>query len=130
MLPFYGVNFLTHFPEVDVVVFKGRRVNPFLHLVRSFEKDQRKELDTINGIAFRKNGHPFKNPGCRGLLKNLDDLPDPAVWFDFQHVALTRGCPGGNCTFCGSPRFSGKERSGFTRPIILSGNWNGSVVAV
>jgi radical SAM superfamily enzyme YgiQ (UPF0313 family) len=95
-------HFLTHFPEVDVVVLREGEY-PFLDLVRSFEKDPGKRLDTINGIAFRKNGHPFKTPDT-GFIQNLDELPDPAIWFDFQHVALTRGCPG-NCTFCGSPRF-------------------------
>ena len=94
--------FLTHFKEVDFIVLREGEY-PFLYLVRSFEKNDMKGPGEIRGIAFRKNGLPFKNPEA-GFIENLDDLPDPAIWFDFQHVALTRGCPA-NCTFCGSPRF-------------------------
>jgi len=32
----------------------------------------------------------------------------PSKYFNFQHLSLTRGCPG-ECTFCGSPRFWGKK---------------------
>jgi len=35
-------------------------------------------------------------------------LPMPAKYFNFQHLSLTRGCPG-KCTFCGSPRFWGTK---------------------
>jgi len=95
-------HFLTHFQEVDFIVLREGEY-PFLHLVQSFEKNDMKGPGEIRGIAFRKNGLPFKNPEA-GFIRNLDNLPDPAIWFDFQHVALTRGCPA-NCTFCGSPRF-------------------------
>ena len=95
-------HFLTHFQEVDVIVLREGEY-PFLHLVQSFEKSDMKGLGKIRGIAFRKNGRPFQTPDA-GFIQNLDSLPDPAIWFDFQHVALTRGCPA-NCTFCGSPGF-------------------------
>jgi len=40
------------------------------------------------------------------MIQNLDELPNPAKYFDYQHVSSTRGCPG-KCTFCGSPQFWG-----------------------
>jgi hypothetical protein len=38
----------------------------------------------------------------------MDELPDPARYFTFEHVTSSRGCPW-NCTFCGSPRFWGRK---------------------
>jgi len=99
---FLWEHFLTHFQAVDFIILREGEY-PFLHLMQCLEKNDMKRLGEIRGIAFRKNGRPFKNPEA-GFIQNLDDLPDPAIWFDFQHVALTRGCPA-NCTFCGSPRF-------------------------
>jgi radical SAM superfamily enzyme YgiQ (UPF0313 family) len=38
----------------------------------------------------------------------LDELPVPAKYFEYQHLSLTRGCPG-KCRFCGSPKFWGPK---------------------
>ena len=57
------------------------------------------------GIAFRHEQTPRKtDPPVP--VEDLDQLPNPARYFQYRHVAFTRGCPG-NCTFCGSPLFWG-----------------------
>jgi len=99
-------HFLTHFNKVDFCVL-GEGEYPFLKLVKAIEKGHPKSLKSIKGIAYRNNGRPVKN--ARPLpIKDLDNLPIPSKYFDYQHVAFTRGCPG-NCTFCGSPRFWGRR---------------------
>ena len=103
---FLWKHFLTHFSAVDFCVL-GEGEYPFLKLIRTLEKGNPKNLKSVKGIAFRSQGRPMKTE--RPLpIKNLDDLPIPSKYFDFQHVAFTRGCPG-NCTFCGSPRFWGRK---------------------
>lgn len=95
-------HFLTHFKEVDYVV-RGEGEVAFLDLVRCLEKGDGPAVESVAGIAGRHRGRIFNTPPA-DFIRDLDQLPDPARRFDFQHVALTRGCPG-NCTFCGSPRF-------------------------
>jgi anaerobic magnesium-protoporphyrin IX monomethyl ester cyclase len=93
---------LTHFKEIDFCVL-GEGEYTFLQLVQWLENKKNSIPDTISGIAYRKEKEIVSN-ASQDLIKNLDDLPDPARYFSFQHVCLSRGCPG-NCTFCGSPRF-------------------------
>ena len=103
---FLWKHFLTHFNVVDFCVL-GEGEYPFLKLIRAIETGNPKKLKSVKGIAFRSKGRPVKT--ARPLpIKNLDDLPIPSKYFDYQHVAFTRGCPG-NCTFCGSPQFWGRE---------------------
>ena len=99
-------HFLTHFPEIDYVVV-GEGEFPLLHLVQALEKTPAPDPAAIRGLAWRKRGRPTCNPAPEPI-RNLDALPQPARYFRFQHVALTRGCPG-NCTFCGSPLFWGRR---------------------
>jgi len=103
---FLWQHFLTHFPEIDYVVI-GEGEYPFLNLVRSLDAGQPQAIESIQGLAFRKDGQVLRTPDA-DPIHQLDDLPDPAQYFDFQHLALTRGC-GGNCNFCGSPRFWGRR---------------------
>jgi anaerobic magnesium-protoporphyrin IX monomethyl ester cyclase len=93
---------LTHFKEIDFCVL-GEGEYAFLQLVQWLERKKDFIPETISGIAYRKHDKIITNSSSE-LIKNLDDLPDPARYFNFQHVCLSRGCPG-NCTFCGSPRF-------------------------
>ncbi len=103
---FLWKHFLTHFQEIDYVVI-GEGEYSFLNLVRCLKKNDAKSIEIIRGIAFRKNGEAVKTK--RGeIVNNLDKLPIPAKYFNFQHLSLTRGCPG-KCTFCGSPRFWGHK---------------------
>ncbi len=103
---FLWKHFLTHFKAVDFCVL-GEGEYPFLKLVRAIERGESKKFKSIKGIAFRRKGRPVKTDP-QPAIKNLDDLPVPSKYFDYQHVAFTRGCPG-NCTFCGSPRFWGRK---------------------
>lgn len=96
---------LTHFAQVDaVVVGEGERT--LLALVQALEREGRIPPE-LPGLALRRGGQPVFN-GPAPAIGRLDDLPDPARYFDFQHLVMTRGCPG-RCTFCGSPRFWGRR---------------------
>ncbi len=64
-------------------------------------------FDRIAGLARRIDGHPRATP-CAPPLEDLDHLPNPAHYFTYQHVSLTRGCPGA-CRFCGSPAIWGRK---------------------
>lgn len=93
---------LTHFPEIDFIV-TGEGEHTLARLVDCLDKGHAEDIGTIAGLAFRQGAAIRCNPAAP-LIKDLDDLPDPARYFTFQHLSLTRGCPG-NCTFCGSPQF-------------------------
>jgi anaerobic magnesium-protoporphyrin IX monomethyl ester cyclase len=96
---------LTHFEEIDYVI-RGEGEMAMLALVRTLESDA-KDFATVPNLAWR---------GPQGIMQStlappiadLDALPAPARYFDFQHLSMTRGCPG-RCTFCGSPRFWGRR---------------------
>jgi len=103
---FLWKHLLTHFEEIDYVVI-GEGEYSFLKLVRCLKKNDQKGIEKIRGIAFRKNGKAVKTKRNE-RVNNLDKLPMPAKYFNFQHLSLTRGCPG-KCTFCGSPRFWGTK---------------------
>jgi radical SAM superfamily enzyme YgiQ (UPF0313 family) len=106
---FLWEHFLTHFQEIDFVVL-GEGEYAFLNLVRFLASGEETGIDGLRGIAFRKKGKPVKTEDPEPI-PDLDQLPDPARYFTFQHVALTRGCAW-RCTFCGSPRFwGGKVRA-------------------
>ena len=101
---FLWEHFLRHFKEIDFIV-TGEGEYSFLNLVRCIEQENYKDIEDIKGIAFRKQGNVVRTEAAP-LTRNLDRLPNPAKYFDYQYVSSTRGCPG-NCTFCGSPRFWG-----------------------
>jgi anaerobic magnesium-protoporphyrin IX monomethyl ester cyclase len=101
---FLWEHLLTHFHDIDYIVL-GEGEIPFLQLVKALEEDAHDKIPHIPGIAFRHQQQPQKtNPAAP--VENLDQFPNPARYFQFQHVAFTRGCPG-NCAFCGSPLFWG-----------------------
>lgn len=103
---FLWEHFLRHFKEIDFIV-TGEGEYSFLNLVRCIEQENYKDIENIKGIAFRKQGSVVRTEDAP-LTRNLDRLPNPAKYFDYQYVSSTRGCPG-NCTFCGSPRFWGHK---------------------
>ena len=93
---------LRHFAEIDFVML-GEGEESFVKLIEHIAAPTATPLNTIPGIAYRKGTQPVKtDPGP--CIPDLDQLPQPAQYFTFQHVALSRGCPG-NCAFCGSPDF-------------------------
>ena len=103
---FLWEHFLTHFDCIDYVVL-GEGEEPFLKLVNYLE-NKKEPLHSINGIAFKDVAHIHRtNPAINS--PDLDALPQPAKYFTFQHLSLTRGCPG-TCFFCGSPEFWGSGR--------------------
>jgi radical SAM superfamily enzyme YgiQ (UPF0313 family) len=103
---FLWEHLLTHFTEVDVVVL-GEGEQSFLDLVRCFEKERDRRLEEIRGIAYRKQGKPFKTVESEPI-RDLDRLAIPAKFFTYQHVSSSRGCAW-NCSFCGSPEFWGRK---------------------
>lgn len=101
---FLWKHFLTHFPVIDFVVI-GEGEYAFLNLVQVIEQGHDKGLQDTRGIAFRQGSRVVRTKAAKPI-DQLDQLPIPATYFEYQHVASSRGCPG-KCTFCGSPRFWG-----------------------
>lgn len=64
------------------------------------------DFSAIAGLALRDASGAPVHTAQRKRIRDLDSLPIPAKYFDYQHVALSRGCPG-HCTFCGSPSLWG-----------------------
>jgi len=79
----------------------------FLHLIRCIGKKEYDHIGNIRGIALKKHGKVVRTKPAE-YIKDLDQLPIPATYFEYQHLSLSRGCPG-NCTFCGSPKFWGRK---------------------
>ena len=97
---------LSNFSEIDYIVL-GEGEYTFMELVNALSDDSDISIETIDGLALRKSGQPVKT-GERSLVCDLDELPNPADVYTYQHVALTRGCAH-NCNFCGSPRFWNRQ---------------------
>jgi radical SAM superfamily enzyme YgiQ (UPF0313 family) len=95
-------HFLSKFKAIDYVVLEEGEYT-FLELIQNIEIKKHSILSQLKGLALRVNNKPYRT-AKREPITNIDELPDPSQYFNFQHVALTRGCPG-NCTFCGSPDF-------------------------
>jgi len=95
-------HFLTHFAAVDYIVI-GEGEYTFRNLLRCIQRGGEGDPGQLNGIAYRKDGHPVKTDDAP-FIEDLDQLPDPSRHFDYHHLSLTRGCPA-NCRFCGSPGF-------------------------
>jgi anaerobic magnesium-protoporphyrin IX monomethyl ester cyclase len=103
---FLWEHLLTHFQEIDYAVL-GEGEFSLLNLIRRLESAPDSLPEEIPGLAFRKDGRPFRTAPAT-LLGNLDRLPDPAQYFTFQHVVSSRGCAW-ECAFCGSPQFWGRR---------------------
>ena len=103
---FLWEHFLTHFSDVDYVVI-GEGEHTFLNLIRQLESGHPGAIASLSGLAFRKDGRAVRTPDAPSITPR-DDLPDPARYFTYQHLSLTRGCAG-DCNFCGSPRFWGRH---------------------
>ena len=94
-------HFLGNFPHPDYII-RGEGEIPFEIMARQLQKN-RLEPQKIPGLAWREGGRIRTNP-LPDFISDLNQLPDPARYFAFSHIALSRGCPG-NCTFCASPAF-------------------------
>ncbi|MEW6571498.1 MAG: radical SAM protein [Nitrospirota bacterium] len=103
---FLWKHLLKHFAEIDFVVL-GEGENSFLNLVEHVKERNCGGIDKIKGIAFR-SGEKIIRTAQAEMIHDLDQLPMPSKYFEFQHLVSSRGCPS-NCTFCGSPVFWGRR---------------------
>ena len=97
---------LRHFSEIDFVVI-GEGEYTFLNLIKWIEGGDEELPKNIKGIAFRENGKVVKTDSA-DLQPDLDRLPNPANYYEYQHLSSTRGCAW-DCAFCGSPQFWGHK---------------------
>jgi len=117
---FNAERILKKYPFVDVVI-RGEGEHTSLEVAKCLEN--RRDLDSVPGIIFRKNSRIISNPD-RPLNKNIDDLPFPDrnlpdAQYDsaifgikintkkFTTVISSRGCPF-NCSFCGIKKFTSR----------------------
>jgi anaerobic magnesium-protoporphyrin IX monomethyl ester cyclase len=100
-------------PELDFIV-KGEGEISFLELVKTLGKKGKQTFDHIRGIVYKKDNTLIQTPQGKPI-SDLDSLVHPSKHFSFQHLSMSRGCPG-NCTFCGSPKFWGKATVRFHSP--------------
>ncbi|WDP87069.1 MAG: radical SAM protein [Desulfobacter sp.] len=109
---FMGEHFFKACPALDIIV-QGEGETSFTAMITAVKagrihpdkKRLPQSFDQIPGLVIRrKTGRVDTGPAQ--LLKDLDTLVHPSKYFVFQHLSMSRGCPG-KCTFCGSPKFWG-----------------------
>jgi anaerobic magnesium-protoporphyrin IX monomethyl ester cyclase len=103
---FLWKHLLKHFMVIDYAIL-GEGEYSFLNLIQCLENRNYEGINDIKGIAFRL-GEKCVKTGDPEVIQDLDRLPMPSKYFEFQHLASSRGCPA-NCTFCGSPQFWGPK---------------------
>jgi anaerobic magnesium-protoporphyrin IX monomethyl ester cyclase len=103
---FLWKHLLKHFTVIDYAIL-GEGEYSFLNLIQCIEDGNYNGIKDIKGIAFRLGKKCFKTSDPE-VIQDLDRLPMPAKYFEFQHLSSSRGCPA-NCTFCGSPKFWGHK---------------------
>ncbi|MGD9158399.1 MAG: radical SAM protein [Desulfobacteraceae bacterium] len=101
---FLWEHLLNNFFKIDYIVL-GEGEYVFLNLIKTVNGGGNPE--SVNGIAFRKNGKNIRTEYSEPV-RDLDELPIPAKYFQYQHVTSARGCAW-QCTFCGSPKFWGNK---------------------
>jgi anaerobic magnesium-protoporphyrin IX monomethyl ester cyclase len=101
-----GEAVLRNFPQVDVVVH-GEGEETAVELFGALLN--RRPLDGIAGISFRRNGAPVTT-APRSMIRDLDAIPPPAHGLvDLKRYQIVsclsaRGCPF-KCTYCYSSMF-------------------------
>ncbi|OQY52985.1 MAG: B12-binding domain-containing radical SAM protein [Desulfobacteraceae bacterium 4572_89] len=104
---FMGDYLLKTCPEIDIIV-RGEGESTCLALVKSIKKGESfkgRNVKGIKGILFHEN-NKIIDTGPAEPIQDLDSLVHPSKYFVFQHLSMSRGCPG-KCTFCNSPKFWG-----------------------
>ena len=113
--------------EVDSLVL-GEGEYVFTDLLKSLESGR--DLSNIQGIVFKKNGQVI-NTGARPLIKNLDELPQPArhlvptekYWSVLAKrspvttLMTSRGCPY-KCIFCDRPHLGKSFRYRSAKSVV------------
>jgi anaerobic magnesium-protoporphyrin IX monomethyl ester cyclase len=112
--------FFSTCPALDFIV-KGEGEQTCLALVQTLagrtgtdSQTGHPDVSRIPGLVFR-DGDTIKDTGTAPLIQDLDQLVHPSRYFVFEHLAMSRGCPGA-CTFCGSPLFWGSQNVRFHSP--------------
>ena len=103
---FLWKHLLKHFMVIDYAIL-GEGEYSFLNLIQYIENGNYEGINDIKGIAFRLGEKCVKTSDPE-VIQDLDILPMPSKYFEFQHLSSSRGCPA-NCTFCGSPQFWGHK---------------------
>ena len=102
---FLWEHLLDECPDLDCVVL-GEGEATISELVEGLDQRTSRNLNEIladiPGLAIRLHGSLVKT-SSRPFIQDLDSLPIPAKYFTYDHLSLSRGCPG-NRTFSGSPR--------------------------
>ncbi|MBA3009338.1 MAG: radical SAM protein [Desulfobacula sp.] len=104
-------------PEIDILV-QGEGESTLLSLVKALAKTgsvKGASVRNIKGIAFLEDKKIIET-GPAQVVQDLDSLVHPSTYFVFEHLSMSRGCPG-TCTFCGSPKFWGKSGIRFHSPL-------------
>ena len=104
---FMAEHILAACSAVDFIV-KGEGETTCLSLAKTLAQKDTSDVRKIPGLVFR-DGPRLKDTGNPSLIRDLDQLVHPSRYFGFQHLAMSRGCPGA-CTFCGSPKFWGTRQ--------------------
>jgi anaerobic magnesium-protoporphyrin IX monomethyl ester cyclase len=94
-------------PAIDLMV-KGEGETTILSLVKALaagESVKGKSVRKIRGIALWEDGKLIETKPAEPV-QDLDSLVHPSRYFVYQHLSMSRGCPG-KCTFCTSPKFWG-----------------------
>ncbi len=100
---FMAQYFLTLCPAIDYIV-TGEGEITFLELVKAVSQGRKQDIKNIKGLVFRQDKNNITETGRRRPADSLDSFAHPSDYFVYNHLAMSRGCPG-KCTFCGSPEF-------------------------
>lgn len=110
---FLADHLFTACPDIDFIV-TGEGEITFLELAEALENRCDASFEQINGLVFKQNDTFFRTLP-RDPIAEPDTLVHPSKYFAYQHLSLSRGCPG-KCTFCGSPKFWGNQDLRFHSP--------------